>query len=54
MSRHPSRTTTTIAPSVRAEVAVVLAEWERGRLSRRSVLRRAAALGISGAALAML
>jgi peptide/nickel transport system substrate-binding protein len=50
MSRHPSR----ISPSVRAEVAALLTEWERGRLSRRSVLRRAAGLGISGAALAML
>ena len=36
------------------EVATTLAEWERGRLDRRSLLRRAALLGMSGPALAML
>jgi peptide/nickel transport system substrate-binding protein len=38
--------------SVGREVSALLAEWEQGRLSRRSVLRRAAALGLTVPALA--
>ncbi|MEA2529942.1 MAG: peptide/nickel transport system substrate-binding protein [Thermomicrobiales bacterium] len=49
MSRESSRT-----PSIGREVDALLAEWAQGRLSRRSVLRRAAALGLSVPALAML
>jgi peptide/nickel transport system substrate-binding protein len=49
MSRESSRT-----PSIGREVDALLAEWTQGRLSRRSVLRRAAALGVSVPALAML
>src|SRR5262245_22931880 len=40
--------------SVGREVAALLADWEQGRLSRRSVLRRAAALGLTVPALAVL
>jgi peptide/nickel transport system substrate-binding protein len=40
--------------AVGREVAALLAEWEQGRLSRRSVLRRAAALGLTVPALAAL
>jgi peptide/nickel transport system substrate-binding protein len=40
--------------SLRREVAATLAEWEQGRLDRRALLRRAALLGMSGSALAML
>ncbi len=36
------------------EIALAIAEWEQGRLNRRSLLRRAAALGLSAPALAML
>jgi peptide/nickel transport system substrate-binding protein len=36
------------------EVARVVREWEEGRLDRRSLLRRAALLGLSGTALAAL
>src|SRR5688572_25529356 len=49
MARSSYRT-----PFVAREVEALLAEWQQGRLSRRAVLRRAAALGLSGAALAML
>lgn len=35
-------------------ISAVLADWEQGRLDRRKLLRRAAQLGVSGAALAML
>lgn len=49
MSRQSSRT-----PSIGREVDALLSEWGQGRLSRRSVLRRAAALGMSVPALAML
>jgi peptide/nickel transport system substrate-binding protein len=50
MARESSRTTM----STGREVDALLAEWTQGRLSRRSVLRRAAALGLSVPALAML
>jgi peptide/nickel transport system substrate-binding protein len=51
MTRRASRITMS---SLHREVAAVLREWERGQLSRRSLLRRAAALGLSGSALATL
>src|SRR4030095_4589649 len=50
MSRQSNRTTSSIG----REVDGLLAEWAQGRLSRRSVLRRAAVLGLSVPALAML
>jgi len=50
MSRRPIRTT----PSIGREIAALLAEWEQGRLSRRLVLRRGLALGLSVPALAAL
>src|SRR5688572_28039599 len=50
MPRKSSRTSSSIG----REVDALLAEWGQGRLSRRSVLRRAAALGLSVPALAML
>jgi peptide/nickel transport system substrate-binding protein len=37
-----------------SEGETLIREWQQGRLSRRSVLRRAAVLGLSGPALAML
>jgi peptide/nickel transport system substrate-binding protein len=37
-----------------SEVETLIREWQQGRVSRRSVLRRAAVLGLSGPALAML
>jgi peptide/nickel transport system substrate-binding protein len=40
--------------SMRRGVDATLTEWERGRLDRRTLLRRAAALGLSAPALAML
>lgn len=49
MRRH--RTVTT---SLGREVAATLREWELGALDRRTLLRRAALLGMSGSALAML
>jgi hypothetical protein len=45
MSRLPSR---------QSEIAAVLRDWEEGRLSRRSLIRRAAALGLGASALAVL
>jgi peptide/nickel transport system substrate-binding protein len=50
MSRESNRTPSSIG----REVDALLAEWAQGRLSRRSVLRRAAALGLSVPALAAL
>lgn len=50
MSRESSRTPSSIG----REVDALLVEWAQGRLSRRSVLRRAAALGIGVPALAMM
>src|SRR5829696_524898 len=50
MTRLTGRTTST----TRREIAAVVAEWERGQLNRRSLLRRAAALGVGSAALAAL
>lgn len=41
-------------PMVAREIDGLIAEWMSGRLSRRSVVRRAAALGLSVPALAML
>ena len=41
-------------PSRQTELAAVLREWEEGRLSRRSLIRRAAGLGLSASALAVL
>ena len=40
--------------SMGREVTALIAEWEQGQLSRRSVLRRAAALGLTIPALAVL
>jgi len=48
------RYTTSSTPSIRRDVDSAVAEWQRGQLTRRSLLRRAAALGVSGPALAML
>ncbi len=50
MSRQSGQT----PRSLGREVGALLGEWEQERLSRRSVLRRAAALGLSGSALAMM
>ena len=38
----------------RREVDAAISAWEQGRLHRRSLLRRAALLGMSAPALAML
>jgi peptide/nickel transport system substrate-binding protein len=43
-----------VTPTLRREVDTTVAEWQQGRLDRRSLLRRAALLGVSGPALAML
>src|SRR5215211_3284197 len=50
MTRFAGRTTST----TRREITVIVAEWERGQLNRRSLLRRAAALGLGSSALAAL
>src|SRR3954453_4520557 len=50
MSRHLGRMTSTS----RRETPAPLAEWERGQLNRRSLLRRAAMMGLGSAALATL
>src|SRR5215212_9680219 len=50
MTRLTSRTTSTF----RREIASVVAEWERGQLNRRSLLRRAAMMGFGSAAVATL
>jgi peptide/nickel transport system substrate-binding protein len=50
MSRLFGRTTSTS----RREIAAIVAEWERGQLNRRSLLRRAAMMGLGSAALATL
>ena len=50
MRRNQNFATSTL----RREVAASIAEWEQGRLDRRALLRRAALLGLSGSALAML
>jgi peptide/nickel transport system substrate-binding protein len=50
LSRYRDMTTS----SMRRGVDATLTEWERGRLDRRTLLRRAAALGLSAPALAML
>jgi hypothetical protein len=50
MSRHLGRTMSTS----RREIAAIVAEWERGQLNRRSLLRRAAMMGLGSAALATL
>src|SRR5918997_7006130 len=49
MTRLTGRTTTT-----RREIAAIVAELERGQLNRRSLLRRAAMLGLGSAGLAAL
>lgn len=50
MRRYRDMTTS----SMRRGVDATLAEWEHGQLDRRALLRRAAALGLSAPALAML
>ena len=50
MTRLAGRTTS----STRREITAIVAEWERGQLNRRSLLRRAALLGLGGAGLAAL
>ncbi len=40
--------------SVAREVAMLLDEWQQGRLTRRAVIRRAVGLGLSVSALAAL
>src|SRR5919107_4129596 len=40
--------------ATRREIAAIVAEWERGQLDRRSLLRRAAMMGLGSAALATL
>ena len=50
MTRLTGRTTST----TRREIAAIVAEWERGQLNRRSLLRRAAMMGLGSAALATL
>src|SRR4051795_10104050 len=50
MSRHLGRMTSTS----RREIAAVVTEWERGQLDRRSLLRRAAGLGLGSVGLAAL
>jgi peptide/nickel transport system substrate-binding protein len=50
MTRLTGRTTST----TRREIAATVAEWQRGELNRRSLLRRAAMMGLSSAALASL
>ena len=50
MTRYTSRTTRGIGRGVDAAVGA----WERGELDRRTLLRRAAMLGMSAPALAML
>ncbi len=50
MTRLTGRTSS----STRREIAAIVAEWERGQLNRRSLLRRAAALGLGSAGLAAL
>ncbi len=50
MTRLTGRTTS----STRREIAAIVAEWERGQLNRRSLLRRAGMLGLGSAALATL
>src|SRR5215218_10953161 len=50
MTRLTGRTTSV----TRREIAAIVAEWERGQLNRRSLMRRAALLGLGSAALAML
>jgi len=41
-------------PSRHTELAAIVQEWEEGRISRRSLMRRAAGLGLSASALAVL
>jgi peptide/nickel transport system substrate-binding protein len=48
------RYTATRTSSSQREVDSAVAEWQCGQLTRRSLLRRAVALGVSGPALAML
>ena len=48
MTRLTGRTTST----TRREIAAIVAEWERGQLNRRALLRRAAMMGLGSAALA--
>ncbi len=50
MRRPAGRTT----PAIHREIAAIVGDWERGRLSRRSVLRRGAAAGLGIAALSAL
>src|ERR687897_2198122 len=50
MTRLTGRTTST----TRREITSIVAEWERGQLNRRSLLRRSAVLGLSSAGLATL
>ena len=40
--------------STRREISAIVAEWERGQLNRRSLLRRAAMMGLGSAGLAAL
>src|SRR3954471_4061829 len=40
--------------ATRREVAAIVAEWDRGQINRRSLLRRAAMMGLGSAALATL
>jgi peptide/nickel transport system substrate-binding protein len=50
MARLTGKTTST----TRCGIAAIVAEWERGQLNRRSLLRRAAMMGVGSAALATL
>jgi peptide/nickel transport system substrate-binding protein len=50
MTRRSKGTTTALS----REVSALVREWERGQLDRRALLRRAALLGMSAPALAML
>jgi peptide/nickel transport system substrate-binding protein len=50
MTRLTGRTTS----STRREIAAIVGEWERGQLNRRSLMRRAALLGLGSAGLAAL
>jgi hypothetical protein len=50
MTRLTGRTTS----STRREIAAIVAEWERGQLNRRSLLRRAAMMGLGSSAMAAL
>src|SRR5215216_5679323 len=50
MSRLAGRPTS----STRREIAAIVGEWERGHLNRRSLMRRAALLGLGSAGLAAL